>query len=95
MPSSVSAKPALLRACIDTFLGRFLLNNYVQALVNVESLSVALERAKTTLRIPSDSVFEQWQKEELSYLLSLKKTPEGDLLALKYVETMKLLKAAM
>lgn len=74
---------------LTIFTGRFILNNYRQALTNINSLNKDLQHAKQKLGIASDDVFAQWLTAEESYLKSLKKMPNGDMLAMEYVKLLK------
>ena len=74
--------------------GKFIVNNYRQALAILRDMPVALEQAKAALGITSDETFHRWHSEEKSYLTSLKKEPEGDILRAQYVVTLKKLREA-
>lgn len=50
------------------YQGRFLCNNYDQALSLIDQLEDELEHQKDALRIESDGVFLEWLKEEAAFL---------------------------
>ncbi|KAH8111333.1 hypothetical protein DFH11DRAFT_1508526, partial [Phellopilus nigrolimitatus] len=75
-------------------ISRFILNNYRQALRNIRDISSNLATTMSSLRIENSYTFIQWHAEELTYLQSLRKPPEVDILAMNYVKALKRLKAA-
>jgi hypothetical protein len=68
-------------------LGRFLYNNYVQALSIIEDFVPEVENFKR-FRGFKDEDFEAWREEELQYLLNLASEPEYDVQAMAYVEAL-------
>jgi hypothetical protein len=75
-------------------VGKFLYDNYVQALRNIAALSEYLTHSMKVLSIPSDHTFVSWHQAERDYLLSLKHEPEVDILHIEYLETLIKLRAA-
>ncbi|KAH8107285.1 hypothetical protein DFH11DRAFT_1549792 [Phellopilus nigrolimitatus] len=76
-------------------ISRFILNNYRQALRNIDTLSSELAGAQSCLGIENSAIFKQWHAEEYAYLQSLSKPQEFDVLAMQYVKTLKRLSAAV
>ena len=73
--------------------GKFLYDNYVQALRNIASITEQLQDAMQVLKIDNISCFERWWLEERAYLDSLKHEPQGDVLKMEYLETLQKLKS--
>jgi hypothetical protein len=74
--------------------GRFLYNNFCQAINNLTTLPPQLEAAKKLYNIPSDNVFNQWLEEEEAYLLALKHEPPENILKVEYFTALPKLAAA-
>jgi hypothetical protein len=71
-----------------TFLaGRFLYNNYVQALSIISNFVPEVEAFKLRHGF-KDEDFEAWREEEFQYLSSLVSEPEYDVQAAAYVEAL-------
>lgn len=77
----------------DPVLGKFLYNNYKQALAIVNDLSPAIEELKLALKI-TDADFERWNTEELEFLETLTEESEEDFEAMTYVEALRSLTKA-
>lgn len=75
-----------LRLGIDV-PGRFLFNNYRQALATIKDLSPAVEHMKAELHV-SDADIQQWLEDERKFLKDLKDEPEERLLEVAYVEAL-------
>ncbi|KAF8510448.1 hypothetical protein JB92DRAFT_3083613 [Gautieria morchelliformis] len=69
-------------------LGRFLLNNYQQALEILHDMPVRLESLLPGRHL-SDAHFSKWLEEERTYLLSKKQEPEENIMASQYVELLR------
>lgn len=65
-------------------LGMFLYNNYRQALGILEDGQESLTRAMQDLNISDVTVFEEWLKEEKTYLEGLNREPEEETLQMEY-----------
>lgn len=76
-----------------TFLGRFLYNNYVQALQIIEQYTVELEEFKQRKEL-ADADFVKWRDEEFEYLGQVATEPTADAIAVAYVERLEKLKLA-
>ncbi|KAG1785797.1 uncharacterized protein HD556DRAFT_1456348 [Suillus plorans] len=74
-------------------LGKFLYNNYKQALGIIDDLSPAVKELKLALNI-SDGDFERWNMEELEFLETLTEETEEDIEAMTYVEALRSLAKA-
>jgi hypothetical protein len=74
-------------------IGKFLYNNYKQALRIINEFTPTVEELKTQLKI-SDSDFERWNAEEAEYLGNLAKEPDFDIQSTAYVEALQSLSAA-
>ncbi len=68
-------------------LGKFLFNNYRQALKIIKDYEPEVERMKATLQITNDDI-EQWLVEEQKFLMNLKNEPEERVLEVAYVEAL-------
>lgn len=67
-------------------LSKFIVGNYSQALQLIESGKQAIaQAAKLGFDEPE---FMKWRRDEMAYLEGLKKEPEGDVLAVGYVEAL-------
>ncbi|KZV79485.1 hypothetical protein EXIGLDRAFT_631945 [Exidia glandulosa HHB12029] len=67
-------------------LSRFIASNYEQALKVIKDGDAAIAAAaKIGIDMPD---FVKWREQEIAYLEGLKKEPEGDVLAIGYVETL-------
>lgn len=66
-------------------------NNYYQALQNIETMTVLLQRAVVELKIGKAVVMEGWRTEEKIYHVGLKAqaTSQEDTLRLEYVRLLK------
>jgi hypothetical protein len=84
---------AVLRGTEGPFKGSFLFNNYKQALTIIAEYTPQVELFKSQFQI-TDKDFEQWRRDEFSYLTQLSKDPEHDVLAVSYVEALQSLSAA-
>jgi hypothetical protein len=71
-------------------LGKFLYNNYKQALGIISSYVPEIERFKQTFGYQDDD-FLRWRDEEIEYLSNLSREPEHDILATAYVEALQTL----
>lgn len=74
-------------------LGRFLFNNYRQALSIIDEHNSLLSSPENT-GIVSDEICKKWLKEEAEYLTGLKKEPEECSLFVEYVEALQALESA-
>ncbi|KAG2087255.1 uncharacterized protein F5147DRAFT_588159 [Suillus discolor] len=74
-------------------LGKFLYNNYKQALAIIDDLSPAAEELKLVLNI-SDEDFERWNMEEFKFLETLTEETDEDVEAMTYVEALQSLAKA-
>ena len=72
-----------------TPLGHFLCNNFNQAVKNLSSLLAQLEATRNILNLKSDEIFLDWCREEKAYLVTLKKEPPSDILAMQYLDVLK------
>jgi hypothetical protein len=77
-----------LRAFIESFdLGRFILNNYKQALTIISDYTKELEAYRATF--PGEDLdFESWIAEEFTYLEAVAVEPTQDATAVEYVEAL-------
>jgi hypothetical protein len=85
--NSVSAQLSIFWV-IQTFdLGRFILNNYKQALTVISDYTKELEAYRATF--PGQGLdFESWIAEELAYLEAVAVEPVQDATAVEYVEAL-------
>jgi hypothetical protein len=84
----------ILELMIDSrILGKFLYNNYKQALAIIDDLSPAVEELKLALNI-SDEDFERWNMEEFEFLETLTEETDEDVEAMTYVEALQSLAKA-
>ncbi|OAX36990.1 hypothetical protein K503DRAFT_647944, partial [Rhizopogon vinicolor AM-OR11-026] len=67
--------------------GKFIYNNYKQALHIINELSPAVQEFKVQLRL-TDADFEKWNAEELEYLQTLATETEDDIEKMTYVEAL-------
>ena len=65
---------------------KFIASNYAQALDVIAQGKAAIATAAKLGFAPAD--FLKWREEEIRYLEGLKKEPEGDVLAIGYVEAL-------
>lgn len=70
-----------------TLLGKFLLNNYRQALNIINEYSPVVTKMTQSLSINEDTI-ESWIAEEYQFLLNLKEEPEEKILACSYVQAL-------
>jgi len=75
------------------YIGKFLYNNYKQALAIINDLSPAVEELKLALKV-ADADFERWNAEELEFLETLAAESEDDIEAMTYVEALQSLAKA-
>jgi hypothetical protein len=73
--------------------GKFILNNYKQALKIIADHTPEIVEYSRTFRYGADD-FAAWRVEELAYLRSLTREPEDDVLAMSYVEALRDLELA-
>jgi hypothetical protein len=78
---------------ISLYLGRFLYNNYKQALDIINDLTPAVEELKVQLNLV-DADFHHWNAEELKYLESLANEVEYNPQKTAYVKALQSLKVA-
>jgi hypothetical protein len=79
-----------IRPCI----GKFLYDNYVQALRNVASLPEHLALSMKLPQLTSEHTFTLWHQAEWEYLSGLKHESDVDMLLIEYLLTLIKLKAA-
>lgn len=75
-------------------LGKFIVNNYRQAISVIATGEPELKFRMQQLSIDSYETFDAWLAEEKQYLLGLKNAPKVNNLAVEYVSTLKRLSAA-
>ena len=75
------------RKRLTQLIGRFLYNNYRQALNIIKDYSPDVERMKNALQVTDEDI-EGWVTEERRFLTSLKNEPEGRVLEVAYVEAL-------
>lgn len=68
---------------ISSLQGKFLVNNYKQALKILKSESLLRSTMKTQ-GISDVTIFDSWLQEEREYLKGLKQEPEQDTLEMEY-----------
>lgn len=90
MQSSVSVFASGFQPLISFSKGRFLYNNYKQALSIIAEFTPEVNAFKEKHSLPDD-VFEVWRNQELEYLMSLSAAPEYDVQAIAYVEALEAL----
>jgi hypothetical protein len=73
--------------------GKFILNNYKQALKIIADHTPEIAEYSRTFRYGADD-FAAWRVEELAYLRNLTHEPEDDVLAMSYVEALRDLELA-
>ena len=76
-----------------TRTGKFLFDNYKQALDIISRYTPEVEAFKTARGI-TDNDFESWRLEELEYLQAVSSEPEHDALTVTYVEALQALRKA-
>jgi Kyakuja-Dileera-Zisupton transposase len=92
--NSVSLSSPKSHTVIDPlFQGKFLYNNYVQALSIIKEYSKEIDNFKTT-RGFSNEDFENWRTEELDYLMTVAAKLEYDVHVVAYVEALEALAKA-
>ncbi|KLO06443.1 hypothetical protein SCHPADRAFT_917527 [Schizopora paradoxa] len=69
-------------------LSRFICNNYMQALENINTLEETLKEKKAELGIEDDDIFRRWANGERAYLRAMEAAPKLDRLAVQYVKTL-------
>ncbi|KAG2341415.1 hypothetical protein BDR05DRAFT_1001795 [Suillus weaverae] len=74
-------------------IGKFLYNNYKQALAIIDDLTPAVEELKLALKI-TDADFERWNTEELEFLENVAEESDEDIEAMAYVEALESLTRA-
>lgn len=74
-------------------IGKFLYNNYKQALAIIEEYTPEVAHFKSIHGF-EDADFIKWHAEQLEYLTNLKDEPETDILKIEYVEALERLKKA-
>ncbi|KAG1884649.1 hypothetical protein F4604DRAFT_1878662 [Suillus subluteus] len=79
------AKSLNLIVAVNITEGRFLFNNYIQALKIIEDYMPLLEEFKSQKSL-TDQDFIQWHQEEIEFLGKLAVEPPYDVLAVAYVE---------
>jgi hypothetical protein len=67
-------------------LGKWLYDNYIQALKIVNEDSYGLEEAMMSLGITGTAQLDEWHKEQVAYLHTLGKEDDYDVLSVAYVE---------
>lgn len=80
----------LIIACLSHIHtpGKFIYDNYKQALRNIHSIPDVLQESMRALKIPSETTFPIWLSAEREYLSSLKHEPPIDILKMEYLETL-------
>ena len=87
----------VIRDCkglIPDVAGRFLVNNWKQAQACIASLPTQLAAAMAHLGIKTFKEFEDWHKEERTYLETIRELPAEDVLKTEYVRQLKKLERA-
>lgn len=84
----LSEFPATLHSTFNSYVsGRFLYNNYVQALTIIKDYTPHVEEMKERLKI-TDADIDNWLKEELEFFLNLKDEPNERVLESAYVRAL-------
>ena len=74
--------------------GKFLFNNYKQAIAIISDYTPDINSLKAIMPGLADEDFVKWREEESQYLRSLRQEPEYDMQVVAYVEALEAVKKA-
>jgi len=89
LESSTLHQIYMISGLIECNIGKFLWDNFKQAIEIVNTYPERLEELMETLEVSTPEIFDEWKQEELKYLSDTKTEPVQAVLEMDYLQLLK------